>query len=201
LRAEATASGIAARGVPSRKRSRSGPREARQCAKKAHGREDREPSKMIPAMTYFRTFRHYHRPKELNGRVRNGNECFLPGKVTGKRARGRRTSRRVLNPKRERSSGIRRRRPGRRPGAIAPDTQKRSLAFETLERDRVLEQRIKVVKYSPVSTGQLRRLLALHHQPINLVVFQGAFGPKSNETLSWGWLRAYMLSALIQAVR
>jgi hypothetical protein len=52
---------------------------------------------MIPAMTYFRTFRHYHRPKELNGRVRNGNECFLPGKVTGKRARGRRTGRRVLN--------------------------------------------------------------------------------------------------------
>jgi len=39
-----------------------------------------------------------------------------------------------------------------------------------------------VVKSSPVSTGQLRRLLALHHQPINLVVFQGALGPKSNET-------------------
>jgi len=39
-----------------------------------------------------------------------------------------------------------------------------------------------VVKYSPVSTGRLKRLLALHHQPINLVVFQGASGPKSNET-------------------
>jgi hypothetical protein len=67
--------------------------------------------------------------------------------------------------------------------ARAPDTQKRSLAFEKeLERSCSLELRIKVVKYSPVSTGQLRRLLALHHQPINLVVFQGAFGPKSNET-------------------
>jgi hypothetical protein len=36
-------------------------------------------------MTYFRTFRHYHRLKGLNGRVRNGNECFPPEKVTGKR--------------------------------------------------------------------------------------------------------------------
>ena len=44
------------------------------------------------------------------------------------------------------------------------------------------KKKIKVVKCSPVSTGQLKRLLALHHQPINLVVFQGALGPKSNET-------------------
>ena len=29
-----------------------------------------------PAMTYFHTFRHYHRPWWLNCRVRNGNECF-----------------------------------------------------------------------------------------------------------------------------
>ncbi len=39
------------------------------------------------------------------------------------------------------------------------------------------EEEIKVVKRSSVSTGQLRRLLALHIQPINLVVFQGASGP------------------------
>ena len=39
---------------------------------------------MIPAITYFRTGRHYHRPRELNCRVRNGNECGLLGKVTGK---------------------------------------------------------------------------------------------------------------------
>jgi len=39
-----------------------------------------------------------------------------------------------------------------------------------------------VVKCSSVSTGQLKRLLALHNQPINLVVFQGTLGPKSNET-------------------
>ena len=37
-------------------------------------------------MTYFRTGGHYHRPCELNGRVRNGNGCFLTGKVTGKSA-------------------------------------------------------------------------------------------------------------------
>ena len=40
--------------------------------------------KMIPAMTYFRTGGYYHRPYELNGRVRNGNVCFLTGIVTGK---------------------------------------------------------------------------------------------------------------------
>jgi hypothetical protein len=44
------------------------------------------------------------------------------------------------------------------------------------------ELEIKVAKFSPISTGQLRRLLALHHRPINLVVFQGASGHKSNET-------------------
>ena len=42
--------------------------------------------------------------------------------------------------------------------------------------------RIKVVKHSSVSTGQLKRLPALHHRPINLVVFQGTSGPKANET-------------------
>ena len=35
-------------------------------------------------MTYFRAGGHYHRPRELNGRVRNGNGCFLTRKVTGK---------------------------------------------------------------------------------------------------------------------
>ena len=58
-----------------------------------------------------------------------------------------------------------------------------------------------MVKRSPVSTGQLKRLLALHRQPINLVVFQGALEQLLYETLSWDWLRAYMLSALIHTVR
>jgi len=39
-----------------------------------------------------------------------------------------------------------------------------------------------VVKHFSISTGQLKRLHALHSQPINLVVFQGSSGPKSNET-------------------
>ena len=60
--------------------------------------------------------------------------------------------------------------------------------------------RINVVKRLPVSTGQLKRLLAVHSQPINLIVFQGALEQLFNETLSWERLRAYMLSALIQAV-
>ena len=39
--------------------------------------------KMFPAITYFRTSMHYHWPRKLNGRVRNGNVCFLVGIVTG----------------------------------------------------------------------------------------------------------------------
>lgn len=39
-------------------------------------------------MTYFRTLRHYHRPWQLNGRVRNGNACGLPSMVTGIRSGG-----------------------------------------------------------------------------------------------------------------
>lgn len=63
------------------------------------------------------------------------------------------------------------------------------------------ETTINVVKRLPVSTGQLKRLLAVHRQPINLMVFQGALVLADYETLSWERLRAYMLSALIQAVR
>ena len=43
--------------------------------------------RMNPAMTYFRTGGHYHRPQKLNCRVRNGNECFLQGMFTGKTCR------------------------------------------------------------------------------------------------------------------
>ncbi len=64
----------------------------------AHGGV-REPSQMVPAITYFRTFQHYHRPEELNDRVRNGNECFPPGKVTGKRQERRRPARTCLGIK------------------------------------------------------------------------------------------------------
>ena len=59
---------------------------------------------------------------------------------------------------------------------------------------------IKVVKHSSVSIGQLRRLLALHLRPINLVVYQGTSELAFNETSSWDRLRAYMLSALILTV-
>lgn len=58
---------------------------------------------------------------------------------------------------------------------------------------------IKVARHFSISTGQLRRSHALHSQPINLVVFQGS-SDRVNETLSWGWLHAYMLSAFITTV-
>src|SRR5262249_29466181 len=41
-------------------------------------------SKKIPAITYSRVKGHYHRPWMLNGRVRNGNGCDHPGKLTEK---------------------------------------------------------------------------------------------------------------------
>ena len=44
---------------------------------------------MIPAITYFRAGEHYHRLQELNGRVRNGNVCFLLDMVTGNDSSGR----------------------------------------------------------------------------------------------------------------
>ena len=51
--------------------------------------------------------------------------------------------------------------------------------FKLQTRDK---PQIKVVKFSSISTGQLRRLLALHLRPINLVVFQGTSRLSSNET-------------------
>ena len=48
----------------------------------------REAGKKDPAITCFRTLRHYHRLWKLNGRVRNGNECDLPDMVTGIRQQG-----------------------------------------------------------------------------------------------------------------
>jgi hypothetical protein len=39
-----------------------------------------------PGDTYFRAGRHYHRPGELNGCVRDGNRCFLSGMVARRNA-------------------------------------------------------------------------------------------------------------------
>jgi len=52
-----------------------------------------------------------------------------------------------------------------------------------------------------VSTGQLRRLPALHTRPIDLVVFQEPTFPKEPETSSCGGFHAYMPSAFILAAR
>ena len=47
-------------------------------------------------------------------------------------------------------------------------------SYKTYETNQgpVLEEKINAVKRLAVSTGQLRRLLALHTRPIDLVVFQ-----------------------------
>src|SRR5437868_11645610 len=41
----------------------------------------RQGREIKPGDTYFRAGRHYHRPGELNGCVRDGNRCFLYGMV------------------------------------------------------------------------------------------------------------------------
>src|SRR5262249_26121297 len=39
---------------------------------------------IIPGDDLLSRVKHYHRPRMLNGRVRNGNGCGHPGKLTGK---------------------------------------------------------------------------------------------------------------------
>ena len=64
-----------------------------------------------------------------------------------------------------------------------------------------IKKRINAAKRLAVSTGQLRRLLALHTRPIDLVVFQEPTFPKEPETSSCGGFHAYMPSAFILAAR
>jgi hypothetical protein len=59
---------------------------------------------------------------------------------------------------------------------------RKSHLMSTTWNVRTKWQSIKVVKHSSVSTGQLKRLHALHSQPINQVVFLGSSEPKFNET-------------------
>ena len=132
------------------------------------GRTKKAPSedgaKMFPAITYFRTGGHYHRPCKLNGRVRNGNVCFLAGKVTGIRRSASKAA--FFCVKKSKCS-------------------KKRFRYCVPQIAHLMDanwQSIKVVKHSSVSTGQLKRLHALHSQPINLVVFQGSSGASSNET-------------------
>ena len=59
---------------------------------------------------------------------------------------------------------------------MVPRRRQASVVFATdygpLTTDFVCEEKINAVKRLAVSTGQLRRLLALHIRPIDLVVFQ-----------------------------
>ena len=65
-----------------------GPRSLWRRSEHKKPRTQRVRGKKDPAITYFRTVGHYHRPGKLNGRVRNGNACDLPGMVTGIRRSG-----------------------------------------------------------------------------------------------------------------
>jgi hypothetical protein len=114
----------------------------------------RPDSPSIPAMTYSRGGCHYHRPWMLNGRVRKGNGCGHPGMLTEKLLAGMPTNRH--------SSGY--------INKVAATVA--SARTSASDDERRTEQRINAVKRLAVSTGQLRRLPALHLRPIDLVVFQ-----------------------------
>src|SRR5205085_245132 len=68
--------GLAAR-EPSRSRKKKRPRSS-----KPRGRT-KSTNEISPARTYFPDFGQYHRPRGLNGRVRNGIGCGPPGMGTG----------------------------------------------------------------------------------------------------------------------
>lgn len=92
----------------------------------------------------------------LNGRVRKGNGCGHPGMLTGS------LEDKTVGDKPHDSPYI-------KMGAveIAAD-----LCVVPEQVALGAKKRINAAKRSTVSTGQLRRLLALHTRPINLVVFQ-----------------------------
>ena len=108
--------------------------------------------------------KHYHRPRTLNGRVRNGNGCGRPGLLTGKVRGYQQVAVEVAR------------------SPQGPGEKDRSSAGP--------ESGIGAAKRSAVSTGQLKRLPALHTRPIDLVVFQEPSPREGPETSSRGGFHA-----------
>ncbi len=61
--------------------------------------------------------------------------------------------------------------------------------------EAVFRTTIKVIKLSSVSTSRLRRLHALHHWPINLVVYQGTSDFRQRNLFLGEASRLYAFSA------
>jgi hypothetical protein len=114
-----------------------------------------------PGNNLLSRWKHYHRPRMLNGRVRNGNGCGHPSVLTGKSHAPPIREARYSKWERQKSS--------------ARPLEHRSILSGT-DWKSVLPNRagprINAVKRLAVSTGQLRPLRALHTRPIYLVVFQ-----------------------------
>ena len=96
-----------------------------------------------PALTYSRAWRHYHGPRVLNGRVRDGNGCGHPGVRAG-------SIKKVAV----------------RVGSLAPEPELPGAWGPPGERG------IGAVKRLAVSTGRLRRSPAVHLRPIDPVVYR-----------------------------
>src|SRR5215472_3226578 len=96
-----------------------------------------------PGIDLLSPAKDYHRPRMLNGRVRDGNGWGHPGLLTGKNTL-------CINLV-----------------AIAA-----ALCAEPKHPGRLPGGGINAAKRSAVSTGQLKRLPALHLRPIDPVVFR-----------------------------
>ena len=109
-------------------------------------------------MTYSRTSRHCHRPRMLNGRVRNGNGCGHPGLLTGK------SPLQIADCRFD--------------GLLLPICNPKSAFCNRCfgsGKSRLPDPmggRVGAAKRLAVSTGRLKRLPAVHVRPIDLVVFQ-----------------------------
>ena len=105
--------------------------------------------------TYFRTCGHYHRSRELNGRVRNGNACNLAGnrrKTTSRPVRAKRSTTGRVRV----ACGLSAKAPTARVLQGNPKLSQLLEAALIASRDRrSRESPISVAKHSPVSTGRL----------------------------------------------
>ena len=129
--------------------------------------------------------RHYHGPGGLNGRVRNGNGCDPASMVAGK-SPGRRSGR----AGRQFGGSVTRERV-----AISPLIHRSEpyvITVRSLVAARVMRaaSRSGWSSCSAVRTGRLRRSLAVHARPIDLVVFQEPSQLMLLETSSRRGLRA-----------
>ena len=120
-----------------------------------------------PGDNLLSRWKHYHGPRMLNGRVRNGNGCGHPGVLTGK------SLALLVDVTLRATESITRSVMVTLALGISNGNGKSRLQGPWTAGPVIRAgPRINAVKRLAVSTGQLRPLRALHTRPIYLVVFQ-----------------------------